>query len=179
MSKQVPFIIHVRVVPDRGNGKRVEHIRALQKLAILAYEAIEGINGVQPAIPGGGQASGFGDIDQRGGLGGFAAGTAVKPQIGESPAQLMLAGFYESSGANAQIYDDQTRFSGGETYTGPGAHPHDAVPKAAVQTEVKTLKDAIEDALTATFPDGTDFSIFRIDYSGVVYGDRGFHFPVS
>ncbi len=177
MAKQVPFVVHVKVVPQRGNGKRWEHIRSLQKLAVLAYDAIDGLTGITLANPGGGQSQSMGDPNRRGALGGFARGTAVKPQIGEAPAQLMIAGFYESTTANTQVYADRTVFSGGTIYTGPGAHTNDAVPVAGVQTEVKALKTALYNAIAAAMPDGIEFSIFRIDYAGVVYGDKGFHFP--
>ena len=178
MSKYVPFVVHVRVVPERP-GKRFEYVRSLQKLGVLAHDAIKGIANVTVAEPGGGQHQEMGNMDTRGGLGGHAAGTAVKPQIGQSPAQLMLAGFYTSANKNVQEYAEQRRISGGTNYDGPGDHPWDAMPVASYNTDVKTLKDAIHDALEIAFPAGTIFSIFRIDFAGIVYGDRGFHFPQS
>lgn len=176
--KLVPFTVHIRVVPARP-GKRFEYLRDLQKLAVLAYDAIINISGVHTATPGGGQSQSMSDLNIRPGLGGFANGTAAKPQIGQNPAQLMLTGFYESAGKNIQPYADYTKFSGGEVYTGPGKHNNDAVPVAAVNTEVYTLRNALEAALTANLPDGAEYQIFRMEYSGIVYGDRGFHFPRS
>lgn len=177
MSRFVPFTVHVRVVPRRGFGKRWEQIRDLQKLSVLAYDEIAAITGVQVAIPGGGQAAQFSDINQRGGLGSYAQGTAVKPQIGESPAQFMLTGFYEASGANAQPWADHQRIMGGETFTGPGPHAHDAVPTTAFTADVKALKTSLQAALTAALPASVTWQIFRIDFGGVTYGDKGFHFP--
>jgi hypothetical protein len=174
--KLVPFTIHIRIVPDRP-GKRWEYIRAMQKIAVFAYDAIINVSGVHSATPGGGQNLSIGDINRRGALGGFANGTAVKPQIGQSPAQLMLTGFYESTAANVQPYSDQSRISGGEWYSGPGKHTNDAMPSSTFDSEVKSLKLGVEAALTANLPNGTEYNVYRIDYAGLIYGDRGFHFP--
>lgn len=172
----VPFTIHVRVVPARP-GKRFEYIRDLQKLSVLAYKAFTGISGVNVATPGGGQSQSMGDYDRRGGLGGFAQGTACKPQIGANPAQLMITGFYESANDPPQTYATTQRISGGDVFSGYAQHANDAVPAAAVATEVKTLKDAVETALAANLPVGATYEVFKIDYAGVVYGDKGIHFP--
>jgi hypothetical protein len=177
MSKQVPFVVHIRVVPHRGNGKRFEYYRDLQKLSALVYDALINVSGIKVAVPGGGQNVSMGDVSRRGALGSFARGTAVKPQMGEVPAQLMIAGFYTSSGANAQPWANKQLISGGTVYTGPGAHAQNATPTTTIDTEVKAVKTAIKNAVQSAVPSGTVFSIFRIDYAGIVYGDKGFHFP--
>lgn len=176
MSKWVPLTVHIRVVPVRP-GKRWEYIRALQKLAVLAYEELRTLSGFQFAIPGGGQGQQFGDINRRGGFGEFAQGMAIKPQMGEVPSQLSITGFYQSSGANLQTYASHQVISGGEIYTVYDAHSNDALPTSTVNAEVKTVKTAIEGALVTAFPVGTVYDVFRIDYSGIVFGDKGFTFP--
>lgn len=173
--KFVPFTVHVRVTPARG--KRFEYLRDLAKLSSLVYNAIVGISGVHVATPGGGQNIQSGDENSRGGLGSFANATAAKPQIGNAPAQLMLTGFYESTGVNAPTYANTQRFSGGEVYNGQTQHSNDALPAAAVTTEVGTLKAAMEAAIAVVLPSGVVATIFRMDYQGVLYGDKGFHFP--
>jgi hypothetical protein len=110
-------------------------------------------------------------------MGGMAPGTAVKPQIGQSPAQLMITGFYHSVAKNIQPYPEYTVFAGGEIFNGPGAHSWDSIPVVTVNDEVAELKATLISALTTAFPVGIPFSIFRIDYSGIVYGDRGYTFP--
>jgi hypothetical protein len=179
MSKQVPFTVHIRVVPDRANGKRFEYIRDLQKLAVLAYEVITNISGVQAATPGGSVTQSMGDYNRRGGLGGFANAAACKPQIGAAPAQLMLTGFYEVSGNNTPTHAEIKRFSGGEIYEGSVAHSNTAGPTSTINTEVRALKTAIEAALASGLPDGAVYEVFRLDYAGVIYGDKGYHFPQS
>jgi hypothetical protein len=175
-TKFVPFTVHIKVIPARP-GKRWEYIRALQKMSVLVYDQLIGLSGFQFATPGGGQSAQFSDIEQRGGLGDMAAGCAIKPQIGAAPAQLMITGFYQSSAANIQPYANSQRISGGTVYSGPGAHTNDAIPVSTINSEVKTMKAAIKAAVTAGLPAGTTFQIFRIDYSGIVFGDKGFHFP--
>jgi hypothetical protein len=177
MSKFVPFTVHVRVTPDRP-GKRFEYIRDLQKLAILAFDGLASISGVTVADPGGGQQSSFGEIHNRGpALSSLARGCAVKPQMGNSPAQLMLTGFYSVSASNVQPHASTQRISGGTTYTGYTQHSNDSIPVAAVQTQVKALKTALAAALTTSFPANVTFKIFRIEYQGIVFGNKGFHFP--
>lgn len=178
MAKLVPFTIHIRVVPSRGNGKRFEYIRDLQKLAVLAYEAITNINGVHVATPGGGQSQSMSDYKRRGALGGYAEGVACKPQIGAAPAQLMITGFYESAETNNnQQHTEIKRISGGTVYSGSAAHSNTAGPKTAVNTDVSALKGDIEAALASGLPTDAVYEVFRLDYAGVVYGDKGYHFP--
>jgi hypothetical protein len=149
----------------------------MQKIATLIYQGIENEATITPAIPGGGQHlsnAGF----SGGGMGGMVQGMAVKPQIGEAPAQAMLTGFYDSSEPNAQPHPEKMLISGNEVWEGPGASGWNANPETNVDTEVAALKTALEAAITAVLPGGVEFQIFRIDYSGVVYGDKGYHFPV-
>jgi hypothetical protein len=176
MAKQVPFVAHVRVVPARGYGKRFEYVRELQKLSVMVHDALQEVTGVTLCHPGGGQAASMGDVESRAALGDFASGTGIKPQFGETPAQLMIAGFYESDAANASPWSSQQIIAHGTTYTGYRAHSADSMPTTAVNNEVKALKEALEAAITAAIPD-TTHSIFRLDYQGVTFGDRGFSFP--
>jgi len=178
--KFVPFTAHVRIEPRYGStvmkSKRLEYWRDMQKLAVFAYEELIKQPSINIATPGGGQqtsASGF----QYGGMGGMTPGTAVKPQIGQSPSQLMITGFYHSVAKNIQPYPEYTVFAGGEVLDGPGAHSWDSIPVVTINDEVADLKAVLIDALTLAFPAGIPFSIFRIDYSGIVYGDRGYTFP--
>jgi hypothetical protein len=185
----VPFTAHVRIEPSYGSpdtkSKRLEYWRDMQKLSAMAYTRLISETSINIANPGGGQqtsASGF----DHGGMGGMTPGTAVKPQIGQSPAQLMITGFHESDTPNLQPYPNSTIFQGGDVplnptellaIQGPGAHSWDSVPVATVLNGVTELKNLLIVALTDAFPVGTVFSIFRIDYSGIIYGDRGYTFP--
>lgn len=191
MTKWVPFTAHIRIEPRYGStvskNKRFEYWRDMQKLSVFAYDEL--IKPAYPSIniatPGGGQqtsASGF----DHGGMGGMTAGTAVKPQIGQAPSQLMITGFHESAAPNIQPYPNSTIFQGGNVplnptelsaIQGPGAHSWDSIPVATINNEVATLKATLITALALGFPPGIIFSVFRIDYSGIIYGDRGYTFP--
>jgi hypothetical protein len=176
MSKFVPFTVYVKVVPARA-GKRWEYMRDLQKMAVLVFDKLITLEGFQFATPGGGQAQQMGDIQRRGALGSFANGTAVTPQFGQTPAQLKIAGFYLSTASNLQQYANTQRISAGVVYSGPDSHSNDGMPVATINNEAKTVRDTLRTAIAEALPAGTVFSIFKLDYSGVVYGDRGFHFP--
>jgi len=178
--KWVPFTVHIRITPDHGSGeiksKRFEYWRDMQKLATMAYEGLIDESTIQVATPGGGQqtsASGY----RAGGMGGMTAGAAAKPQIGQSPAQLQITGFYQSSAQNIQPHPERTLIHAGEVVTGPGSHSAEANPVATVGTEVAALKTTLETVLDAAFPVGVSYQIFRLDYSGITWGDRGYHFP--
>lgn len=178
--KWVPFTVHVRITPDFGSGeiksKRFESWRDMQKLATMAYEDLIDESTIKVATPGGGQqtsSSGY----RLGGMSGMTAGMAVKPQIGQTPAQMMITGFHESSAQNVQPHPERTLIHAGEIVTGPGAHAAEANPTSAIGTEVAALKTTLETVLTSAFPVGITYSIFRIDYSGIIWGDRGYTFP--
>jgi hypothetical protein len=180
MAKWVPFTAHVRVVPQWGSGelksKRLEMWRDLEKLAMLVYDALDAESSIHIAEPGGGQASSHGGT-AFGGKSGLQHATGVKPRIGQTPAQLQITGFYNSSLENIQPHPEKTIIHAGETLTGPGASPWNTNPQSQIDAEVVTLKGLLESAITGGLPGGTTYSIFRLDYSGIIYGDRGYHFP--
>jgi hypothetical protein len=172
--------MHVRIVPDAGSGqlksKRFENWRDMQKIATLMFDALEDETSIQMAEPGGGQhGSGSGG---RTGLSGLTRGGAVKPQIGETPAQVQITGFWNDGAKNDQNHPEHQRISGGEIFTGPApAIPWDQNPNSQVDGMVKALKNTVEAAFGTDLPGGIVFNVFRIDMSGVIYGDRGYHFP--
>lgn len=180
MARWVPFTMHIRIVPDAGSGqlksKRFENWRDMQKIATLMYDSLDALSQFNLASPGGGQ-HGSGSSG-RTGLGGLTNGGAVKPQMGETPAQVMITGFWSDGAANDQNHPEHQRISGGDIYTGPAtAVAHVANPVAHVDAMTKALKGTVEAALGTDLPSGVTFQVFRIDMSGVVYGDRGYHFP--
>lgn len=174
MTKFVPFTVHVRVVPVRG--KRLEYVRDLQKLSTKVYEELLLDSDLKIATPGGGQSVSSGGTDG-GGLSNYAAGTAIKPQIGQNPAQLQITGFITSTSANGQLHPDETTIHCGASVSGAGgAHGWQAGPNAEVDTLAKSLKTKFNNAITSAIGTG-DWNVFRIDLAGVVYGDRGYSFP--
>lgn len=173
----VPFTAHIKIYPAFP-GKRFENWRDMQKIANLVYSGLETLvpSMISIASPGGGQHRSFGGTEG-GGLSGLANGCAAKPQMGETPAQLMITGFFKSDLKNNQPHPELERIHAGEILLGPGAHGWEVNPESSVNDEVLTLKTAMEMAITAALPGTVDYKIFRIDYSGVIYGDRGYHFP--
>lgn len=174
MPKFVPFTAHVRVVPNRGFGKRFENIRDLQKIATQVYSELEADTDLALANPGGGQHQSFKGL---GGWSGTTNATAVKPQIGESPAQLMITGFLSSTNNNNPVHPDKPVIHTGTYQEGVGGdHGWVANPTTTADGYATTLKTKIETAVNAILG-ATDWNIFRLDVAGVVYGDGGYHFP--
>lgn len=174
MSKFMPFTAHIRVVPSRGTGKRFESIRDLQKIATQVYDELENTNDLAIASPGGGQHQSF-----RGnsGLSGATNGTAVKPQIGENPAQLMITGFLTSTDKNYPVHDRKPVIHAGSYQTGiGGGYGWVTNPTTTADDYVKTIKTKLETAVDEVLG-SDDWNIFRIDVAGIVYGDGGYHFP--
>lgn len=172
----VPFTAFVKIIPPLANGKRFEIIRNAQKLAIALLEEIPNFDNakMQIASPGGGQQN---DYSNAAALSSFANGTAYKPQIGQSPAQLTISGFYQSDTPNVYTQVDVMRFSGNEQYTGAASHLNEVLPRNAIFTDVTDIKTILDDACNAAFPASVDYSLFRLEYSGLVFGDRGLTFP--
>lgn len=180
MSHFAPFVAYFKVLPVRN--KRFEHIRNLQKLAIRLYEALNDNANLNLVLPGGGQSNqlfNFMNSD-------YANGSMIKPQFGESPAQLTLAGFFRVStaigvdGLNSQPHPDKQLIHAGEFVSGAGgAHPwrQSGKPTTLAETEVKELKLTIEGDLPAPELPSDEITIFRIDYKGITWGDRGHFFP--
>lgn len=181
MARWVPFTMHIRIVPDAGSGqlksKRLENWRDMQKIATHMFDSLSALSSLNLAEPGGGQHQSFSGTE-RGGFSGLTRGGAVKPQIGNTPAQVMFTGFWQDSASNNQNHPEHQRFSGGDIYTGPAtAISHVQNPQIQVDGMVSALKTAVEAAFSVDLPGGIIFSVFRIDMSGVVYGDRGYSFP--
>ncbi len=170
----IPFTAHIKVLPF--NGKRFETIRDLQKISEMVYNGIVNTASVNVATPGGGQHRNYTGTEA-GGLSGYVNGCAVKPQFGQTPAQLMITGFYEVSSKNLPTYSDKEVLHTGQDLEGIGSHSYDATPQAAVDAGVKALKTALESAIDTEIGGLFTYQIFRMDYNGVLYGDRGFHFP--
>lgn len=173
----IPFTAFIKIVPSLGDGKRFEIIRNAQKLAINLYDEIPNYDSgnIQLADPSGGQQNNFSNANS---LGLLAKGAAYKPQFGQSPAQLTLSGFYKSESKNVFTMAETMRFSGNETYTGSAVHLNDALPTNTVFSEVSSLYSILNNACNAAFPTDVPYSVFRIEYNGLVFGDRGLTFPV-
>jgi len=174
----IPFTVHVKIIPE-SPGKRFEYIRSMQKCAYLLYEELKTNSSINLADGGGGQQF---NTSNGGSIGNSALvkGMAVKPQIGETPAQLMITGFYDNnSSTNALPQPSLQRISGGEVYSGNVAAPAENKPNTWVDNDVYNLKGLIETAISNSVPAGFLAKIFRLEYSGVVYGDRGYHFPLT
>lgn len=176
-SHKAPFVAHFRVVPYRN--KRYETIRSLQRVAKFLYSGADGTTGLLGesdlclARPGGGQHMSFSD-DQNSM---YQDGLAIKPQFGETPAQLMINGFYLLSTGNALPHPEKEIAHAGETFTGAGgAIPYLSNPTTTVAAEVTALKALIDAVIDADVPDDL-VTLFRLEYKGIIWGDRGYTFP--
>jgi len=179
MSKQVPFTLHVKIFPQWGSGKgnRFSMWRDMQKISGLVYNGLTE-SSINIAQPGGGQSSTSGN-QENSGIGWMINGCAVKPQIGQNPAQLMITGFALSNSSNAQPHPEKQFIHTNSTVTGPGSSPWQNNPTMIVNNEILTLKNTIEAAIVTALPANVQYEIFRLEYSGIVYGDKGYHFPIA
>lgn len=172
----VPFTAFIKIVPSLANGKRFEIIRSAQKLSIALFEEIQNNDGgkFQLSSPSGGQQN-----SQTNGaaFSSFANGTAYKPQFGQSPAQLTLSGFYKSEAKNAYTQPEVMRFSGNEQYTGSASHLNEVMPTNTVASEVLDILTILRNSCDDAFPVTVPYSVFRLEYNGLVFGDRGLTFP--
>ena len=107
----------------------------------------------------------------------MAKGTAYKPGFGQSPPQLTISGFYQSEEPNKPTQTETMRFSGNEIYNGPASHLNEVLPINTVASEVLDILNILRDSCDAAFPASSPYSVFRLEYNGIVYGDRGITFP--
>ena len=190
--KWTPFTLHVKVTPQSSDtsGARVSYIRSLQKYGQDLYDALRVEPDLNVANPGGGQVSnpnGYTDTQyynqdtletsSYSKTSGFS-GTAVKPQFGNYPAQLMITGFYSTTSSVADNYPAYQVISAGTVYTGYDSASNKNTPSATVNSEVKSLKATIDAMLVAYLPEYANAKVHRLEYSGIIFGDRGYHFPV-
>lgn len=173
--KWTPFTAHIKVTP--AEGKRFVYIRSLQKLAADAYTMLSMNSDLNIATPGGGVHESVTGYDQSA-ISQMVYGTAVKPQFGNFPAQLMITGFYRTTSANVPAYADIDIISANQNNYGPLAAPHTNIPSTTVNNEVKALKALIDSAIAfPNLPSSGNAKVHRIDYNGIIFGDRGYHFP--
>jgi hypothetical protein len=171
--RYVPFTLYVAVYPK--GEKRFEIIRDLHKISKLVYDGLLTVTNVNIATPGGGQEQNY--KGSNGGFSGYVNGCAAVPQFGESPAQLRITGFYGVTSSNQPTFVADSIISNGVEYEGFRQHKHDSVPTSTVNSEVKALRTALNNKINAVLPGTVDHKIIKIDYNGIVFGQKGYHFP--
>lgn len=172
MAHKAPFVAYFRMQPFIG--KRFEIIRSMQRAARLLYSDLAGNPNLRLAMPGGGESS---ELFTTTGSD-LVNGLAIKPQMGDVPAQLMVAGFYFVSADLYMPHADKTIINANEYFTGPGgAQPARSSPVAAVLAEVVALKAIFDAAVVAEGLDvDVSMKLFRLIHKGIVFGDRGYSF---
>jgi len=186
--KWTPFTLHVKVTP-KSDGTRVSYFRSLQRFGQDLYDALNSEPDFNMADPGGGnytQRSSFNNAKLYNGgslitssykITTGMTGAAVKPQFGNYPAQLMMTGFYNSDSENSVTEPEIQILSANEVWTQSLAAKNVNIPSTFVNDEVKAIR-AIIDPLIATYmPTYANAKVHRLEYSGIIFGDRGFHFP--
>lgn len=174
MSSFAPFEVFIKVIPARDGDNKWTYIRELQKLATRAYAALIDISeppAISFASPGGGQKDGGGVMSN------YVAGMMAKPQMGDFPAQLTIAGNYEiDDGEIVQQYESTTVICHNSVYT--GSQKNTSLPTTALDSVADDLRTAINSALTGVSDDtGSDIKVYKLIICGVVYGEGGYHFP--
>lgn len=173
--KWTPFTAHIKVTP--AEGKRFVYIRSLQKYAAEAYQALSNNNDINIATPGGGSHASVTGNEQSA-ISQLVYGTAFKPQFGNFPTQLMITGFYKNSNPNTSPHTEIDIISANQNNNGQLSAPQVNIPSTAVNNEVKALKTIIDAAIAfPNLPYAANAKTYRIDYNGIIFGDRGYHFP--
>jgi len=170
----MPFTAHIKITPARPGG-RWEHVRAMQRIAQMVYDGLEDHAALNIGIPGGGQQRSY--IGAAGSLGWGQNGVAVKPQMGNYPAHLTVVGFADVGGENESPHEAHEIISGGEEHSIKTNAPWIANPTSSTLTSVGNLKTTIETVLSTSLPNDVTFSVWRIEFAGIVWGDRGISFP--
>jgi len=175
-----PFMAHYAFIQP-GQSRlwtRWERLRYAHKISRLLWETLSPNASLVLAQPGGSVRSDLVVHAWADSLDGLM----YKPQMGETPAQLGIEGFYSVTTGLVPTYNSVATVQDNRFLYGHWQGPWPAavkVPVASISTEVKALKailDAAAGVALATYPDCAART-FRLDYKGVAFGDRGFHFP--
>ncbi len=191
MANRVPFTAYMRIVPERGSGKRFEIHRSRQKFAHLVHQDLkDNFSDGNIADPGGGQTASLAvngiDSNDPSSFSNQANGGAVVPQFGGAPDTVIINGFYDGSTVTANAKAEATPYgekklihSGGnygESTSGPAAGApswnNDTRPTATAQDIVRNLKSDLETSITSVAVE-----IIKLEVQGVLYGHGGLHFP--
>jgi len=190
---RIPFTAYMKIIPDRGSGKRFEAWRSLQQIAHLIHRDLnENLSTANIAEPGGsgenwGLAPGIGTDDAseeaaRGSMSKLIEIVAVKPSFGDQPDMVTIVGFNnvaDSAANRAKPYPEKTIIHAGETVSGhaagaPGWRRDNSLnPTANTDSLVKTFKSDLEAAIT-----NVSAETIKMNYSGILYGRGGHNFPV-
>lgn len=192
-GNRVQFEAHLRIVPERGEGKRFEIHRSRQAQAHLVHrDLVANFANGNIAQPGGGQSWGIGEIDGDQTAWGFSShvnGAAVKPQFGETPDTITVVGFFDHTSATAGTandtipYNEKQIIHSGTTHTrssqsGPAAGApgwnDEYNPSGPGRQVVFALKEDLEAAITSI-----PVEILWIEVMGVRWGQGGHHFPLT
>lgn len=196
----VPFTVYLEFKPMRGmqrnpdrqpaaassgvtrgrKGGRFDYVRDMQRIAAQVYDELADAPGITLAEPGGSQNALHGRLSN------INFGTGVAQQFGNSPNRLMIEGFAEIADLSASLQPaPETKvfhgnevlegFRGEQPWLGPAGNP-----TTATEDEVSLIKKTVENAVAGVVDaDAMAPRVFRIDYKGTIWGDRGHHFPQS
>lgn len=176
MRTQIPFTIHIKIVPSRGIGKKFDYIRAMQKTATDIYEQVATNSQIQLPIPGSGQR--LSDSGKHGGFSTLSNGMAAKPQIGQNPAQIMCTGFFNPTTDTKNIPTNPPRplIHAGQYIVGEaGSSPWNDNQNAMIDNYCRDIKSIFESAATSI---DQQASIYKLEVAGITYGYKSRHFPV-
>ena len=176
MGNKIPFIVKAIITPERGNGKRLEVQRSRERIAYLINNDLVNNFGGNIASPGGSGESGL--AVSAASLSDDISIVAVKPQMGESPDMVTIAGFYNPTDGNVSTppYPTINLIHAGTTVNGPltgnTGWNTNYNPSTESNTHAKDLKSKIQTAITSV-----EIEIVVIEINGIRYGWDGFHFP--
>ena len=173
MANNIPFTAYLKIVPDRGNGKRFEIWRSREKMAALVNEDLASFLTGNVAMPGGSITWSLASNEDS--LSTSVDAVASKPAFGEFPDTLTVVGFY--SDANTVPFAEHTIISHNQVLSGPttgnaASHPN-VLPNAGNVAAIKALKTDLENAITSVTAE-----VIKIEVNGVAYGQGGYHFPL-
>lgn len=168
--KKVPFTVYFEI--EEIQGKRFEKIHNLHYIAEEIYLALEQIDTIAIALPGGGQSKPY--FSEHGAHSNLIYGCGVKPSFGDTPAQAMITGFNLVSSENVPAYAETQLISAGQVFTSSRPTDFNNPPSSSFESEVKALRQLLDQAVSDL---GFQCTVYRLEYSGVRYGARGLHFP--
>lgn len=161
----VQFTAFIRVTVGAEDNPRIANIRDLQYAAYSINQALsdeETINLSKPATTT--SLGKFGNIGQ------------IVPALGDNPALVKITGYHDYA-VSGDLQPSQTLIHSNSAVSRSGpSHLWDSDPNTSYKAGMAALKEIMDTNIPNFLSDEYEYEVYRLNYAGVVYGNKGLTF---
>jgi hypothetical protein len=161
----IQFTAFISVTVGDDDNPRIANIRDLEYAAYSVNQALADESTINLSRPY--------TTDK---LGRFNSIGQITPAFGDTPALVKITGYHDYDVSGSQ-HPAVTVFNSNEEVSGSGpSHLWDSNPSSDYYDGVLALKDILDTNIPDYLADSYDFEVYRINYAGTVWGNRGLSF---